>query len=110
MSRGRKSIPAESRLVKTGITITPRMLSELDMLARATSSSRSAVIVALLEDRLHDVVDSFNEASFLAKQHPEEGMQLDAIALDFLKRIAVVHHKVDGFVFVSFPSADEVPK
>lgn len=107
MSRGRKSIPVESKLVKTGITVTPQMLADLDMLASVTSSSRSAVIVALLEGPLRDVVNSFKESAFVSRENPENGVYLENVALAFLQRIAVLHHKVDGFVLVSFPPSND---
>lgn len=103
MAKGRKKIDPSKKLVKTGFTITPQMFDDLEMLARFTNSSRSAVLVALLEHYMHDVVFSFREAAYLAKTEPERGLVLDAIALDFLKRVSVSHHGVEGFAFISFP-------
>lgn len=104
---GRKKIDSSTKLVKTGFTITPQMSSDLDMLAKFTHSTRSAVLVALVEDYMHDVVESFKDAAYLAKTESEKGLQLSGVAEEFLIRVARAHHKVDGVLFVSFPSEGE---
>lgn len=104
MSKGRKKIDPAKKLVKTGFTITPQMAQDLELLSQVTRSSKSAVLVALIEDGLHDVVDSFRETAAVMQQNPGENVPLDPIAREFLKRIAVSYHGCTGVAYLSFPT------
>lgn len=86
MSRKTKYPDPSYRHVKTGISLPPRFLSDLEYISQCTHVSRSAILVAVASNYLHDVAESFRESVYLLRQDPKA--ELDGIAEEFLRKLA----------------------
>lgn len=59
-----------SKMIKTGFSLPPKMIHDLDTIASITGQSRSAVLVSLLDDSLHDIASGLLTIQAWYESHP----------------------------------------
>jgi len=108
---GRPALDPSKKVVKTGLTLPPDMVADLDYLAKFTKSNRSAVLVSLLQPYLHDVMNDALEASHLLHVEGKGDFSIGGSLQRLLLDVARDHHSSEiVFVIPPVPADREVNK
>lgn len=102
----RKRFNPDSKLIKLGVAVPPKMLKDLDYLAAFTCSSRSTVLCALIEDKLHDVIEDCYDQIAIARRESRAFVP-DGYCLEFLQRVSRHQNKQGSLIFVAPPLPED---
>lgn len=96
----------DSKLIKIGVAVPPKMLKDLDYLAAFTCTSRSTVLCALIGDHLHDLIEDCQEQVYAARQ-ASQAFVPEGYTLDFLTRVSRHQNKQGSLIFVAPPLPED---
>lgn len=97
LSRGRPRLDPSVKLSKTGVTLPPHMMANLDLIAKFARTSRSTVMAYLLDAPLHDLSESVKETLYLTKNDPDGVVHIDFLAMEFLRHVSSTSQGINGF-------------
>lgn len=77
-----------SKMIKTGFSLPPRVLHDLDTVASITGQSRSAVLVTLIEASLSDIASGLLSIQDWHKSHPGQSRDFVNAGDEYLSDLA----------------------
>lgn len=104
MATGRKKIDPSLKRLKTGVSLSPQLMGDIDFLVSLTNSSRSAVLEAAAADYIHDISERLHSLNNLANRDPDKPFAIsDPVILSFIRHVQVVARgsSASSFMFLA---------
>lgn len=103
MSIGRKKIDPSLKRLKTGVSLSPRMMGDIDLIVSLTNSSRSAVLEASASDYLHDVAGRIRALNNRSRRNPDKPFVIsDPVVLAFIRQVHLINKGTFSTPFMIF--------
>lgn len=97
MATGRRKIDPSLKRVKTGVSLSPQLMADIDFLVTLTNTSRSAVLEAAAFDYLHDISSRLRALNNRSKRKPDVPFAVsDPVVLSFIRHVHTIDRGAAG--------------
>lgn len=103
MATGRRKIDPSLKRVKTGVSLSPQLMDDIDFLVLLTNTSRSAVLEAAAADLLRDIAGRLRVLNNRVKRNPDVPFSVsDPRVSAFIRQVHSVGRGATGAPFMLF--------